>query len=91
MVWEGAEIEEKGSDAPRPTLAMENLKVAEAYLESIASGCSPYEGGRTANRVSPGLGEDGARRRESTEREAERPTVESGFHRSGRYASEREP
>jgi hypothetical protein len=47
-------IEKTESDAPRPTLAEENLEVAEAYLQNIASELSPYKGGGVANRVHKG-------------------------------------
>ncbi len=51
---ENGDIEKTESDASRPTLAKENLDVAEAYLQNIASELSSYEGGGVANRVHKG-------------------------------------
>lgn len=54
MTQKSGDIEKTESDAPRPTLAKENLKVAEAYLDNITSELSPYEGDGVANRVHEG-------------------------------------
>ncbi len=54
VMRESGDIEKTESDAPRLTLAKENLDVAEAYLQNIASELSPYERGGVANRVHKG-------------------------------------
>jgi len=54
MAWEDAGIEKTESDAPRPMLAKKNPEVAEAYLRSIASEFSPYEGIGVTNRAHTG-------------------------------------
>jgi len=54
VILEGGDIVKTESDAPRPTLAEENLEVAEAHLQNIASELSPYGGDGLANRVHEG-------------------------------------
>jgi len=90
MAWEGEEVEEKESNAPPSKLGVENLKVAEAFLESVASECPPYEGLRIKNRVLPQPGENEGRRTVPTGREPQQPTVDSGHRCPGHYASKAE-
>jgi len=87
---ESGDIEKTESDAPPPTLARENLEVAEAYLQNIASGLSPYEGSGVANRVY--AGQDRSRDgREAIEGKRRRQAAKSTSHRSpDRRASQEE-
>jgi hypothetical protein len=88
MVREGGDIVKTESDAPRPTLGEENLEVAEAHLQNIASELSPYGEGGVANRVREG--QDRSRKgREAIEGKRRRQAAESNPRRShGPCASE---
>jgi len=81
VTWERGDIEKTESDAPRPTLAEENLEVAEAYLQNIASELSPYKGGGVANRGHKG--QDRSREgREAVEGKRRRQAAKSTSRRS---------
>lgn len=89
-MWESADIKKTESDAPQPTLAKENLELAEAYLQNIAFELSPYEGCGVANRVHKG--QDRSREgREAIEGKRRRQAAKSTPRRSpDRRASQEE-